>query len=229
MAVTANLAIRAYSGRVETTRQPNPAASLRLRRRNTTLHEIATAAVTLFEARGVRDTTVDDIAHAAGVSPRTFFRYFPTKEHAAFDDGGSGERVIETAIELIRDGAPPILALDQAWLQTIIDFGHDDDDTSRYLRLRRLIATEPTLLSLALRRESEHAHEVAALLATAPQAPLDSAEALAVAETVGMIVRTAFDAWVHTTETAHPATLEDCYRHARASLIRHAAVLHAAT
>ncbi|CAN5356212.1 hypothetical protein BH09ACT8_BH09ACT8_03860 [soil metagenome] len=49
-------------------------------------HKIATrtaiqsAADTLFGARGYENTTVRDIADAAGVTERTFFRYFPVKE-----------------------------------------------------------------------------------------------------------------------------------------------------
>ncbi len=50
------------------------------RRKEIVRMEIARAAVTLFTENGVANTTGEDIAHALGMSPRTLWRYFPTKE-----------------------------------------------------------------------------------------------------------------------------------------------------
>lgn len=44
--------------------------------------EIARAAAGLFVRQGLRATRAEDIAHAAGVAPRTFYRYFASKEEA---------------------------------------------------------------------------------------------------------------------------------------------------
>ncbi|EGX60492.1 TetR family transcriptional regulator [Streptomyces zinciresistens K42] len=44
--------------------------------------EIARAAAGLFVTRGLRATRAEDIAQAAGIAPRTFYRYFATKEEA---------------------------------------------------------------------------------------------------------------------------------------------------
>jgi AcrR family transcriptional regulator len=52
--------------------------------------DLVAAAVALFSSRGYDETTVDDIAAAAGVGRRTFFRYFPTKEHAVSPDHEAG-------------------------------------------------------------------------------------------------------------------------------------------
>ncbi|OOC57225.1 MULTISPECIES: TetR/AcrR family transcriptional regulator [Nocardiopsis] len=50
------------------------------RHRETVRMEIARAAVGLFTAHGVSGTTGDDIARVIGISTRTLWRYFPTKE-----------------------------------------------------------------------------------------------------------------------------------------------------
>ncbi|MEU6374315.1 TetR family transcriptional regulator [Streptomyces sp. NPDC046909] len=64
--------------------QPSSAAPLSLteRRKAETRMEIARAAAGLFVKHGLRATRAEDIAQAAGIAPRTFYRYFATKEEA---------------------------------------------------------------------------------------------------------------------------------------------------
>jgi AcrR family transcriptional regulator len=69
---------------------------LRDRTRRAVRAELAERALELFAERGFDETTVDDIAAAAGLSKRSFFRYFPTKEDAVFGElDAMGEQVAE--------------------------------------------------------------------------------------------------------------------------------------
>lgn len=60
--------------------------ALRERKKDQTRDALARSAITLFQEKGYEATTVAEIARAANVSRRTFFRYFPTKDALLFVD-----------------------------------------------------------------------------------------------------------------------------------------------
>ncbi len=68
-----------------------------------TREAIASASLELFLSRGFDATTADDIAEASGISRRTFFRYFPTKEAAFFANQRSR---LEAFREMIAEPLP---------------------------------------------------------------------------------------------------------------------------
>ncbi|MGW4434362.1 TetR/AcrR family transcriptional regulator [Streptomyces sp. NPDC004596] len=72
--------------------------------------EIARAAAALFVRQGLRATRAEDIAQAAGIAPRTFYRYFATKEEAVAPLYAAGA---ELCIQAVRD-APAGLSLREA-------------------------------------------------------------------------------------------------------------------
>src|SRR5689334_13716823 len=63
-----------------------PKLGLRERKKAKTRAAIQEHALRLFRKQGYEETTVEQIADAAEVSPSTFFRYFPTKEDVVLYD-----------------------------------------------------------------------------------------------------------------------------------------------
>src|SRR5690625_7043573 len=78
-------------------------------RRERTTARLATCALELFEVHGFENTTVAQIAEAAGVSEMTFFRHFATKERAILAD--PYDPAIASAIAAQPPGPPLIRRL----------------------------------------------------------------------------------------------------------------------
>jgi AcrR family transcriptional regulator len=101
------------------------AVGLRERKKARTREALQEAAMDLFGRQGFDGTTVEEIADACEVSPRTFFRYFPTKEDVLFDDAYSRrERLLAVLADQPAD-APPFAALYAAMRTLALDYRHD--------------------------------------------------------------------------------------------------------
>lgn len=68
--------------------------TLRERTREAARQHIAESALGLFLTRGFDETTVEQIAAEAGISARSFFRYFPTKEDVVITDPSGWARAM---------------------------------------------------------------------------------------------------------------------------------------
>jgi AcrR family transcriptional regulator len=134
----------------------------RERKRTRTKLMLQTEALKLFDRQGYETTTIEDIADAAAVSPRTFFRYFPTKEDVVLWD----EYGIDAAAEFLHARAKdaPIAELVWAFIREGM-VGLQRRDRDRLLARTRLIFTVPALQA---RVWDQHAL-TAALASVAPR------------------------------------------------------------
>src|SRR6185436_16233147 len=76
------------------------------RPRVTSRHEIERVALDLFSARGFAETTVDDIAEAAGIARRTFFRYYESKNDVVWGDFDTLLDDLEASLMVSSDRQP---------------------------------------------------------------------------------------------------------------------------
>jgi mycofactocin system transcriptional regulator len=78
--------------------------------------ELECVALDLFHARGFDATTVDDVAAAAGIGRRTFFRYYPSKNDVVWGDFDGHLARLGERLAAVPDGEPLFAALRRAVL-----------------------------------------------------------------------------------------------------------------
>ncbi|MEU7278055.1 TetR family transcriptional regulator [Streptomyces sp. NPDC045431] len=135
------------------------------RKRQLVANELTEAALQLLALKGFDAVTIDEIATAAGVSKRTFFRYFASKEDVVVQflaDMGAG---IRTELAGRADGEPPSVALRHAVWVPMAACGDRSDHAERALRVVQLILRTPALLARFLERQAQWRDDLAAELA----------------------------------------------------------------
>src|SRR5579864_471233 len=112
------------------------------RRRVTSRADLEQVAFELFAANGFEQTTVEDIAAAAGIGRRTFFRYFPSKNDVPWGD-------FDAELERMRarlKACPPLTPLMDAIRVAVVDFNRiAPEQIGRHRRRMELILRTPAL------------------------------------------------------------------------------------
>ena len=163
------------------------------RRRATSRAELEHAAFALFAAHGFDATTVDDIAAAAGIGRRTFFRYFPSKNDVpwgAFEDELDRMRVRLKA-------CPPEVPLMDAIRLALIDFNRvAPDQVPLHRRRMELILRVPTLLAHSTLRFTAWRAVVAEFVAERTGRRPDDLAPQAIAHAVLGVSIAAYEHWL---------------------------------
>jgi mycofactocin system transcriptional regulator len=162
-----------------------PAESVRAR--------VERAALDLFAERGFENVTSDEVADAAGISRRTFFRYFATKADAVWGDFGGHVARLE-ALLAAGDPAQPVLP---SVCAAYVEVNSYPESQLHLLRERmQLILTEPALLAHSQLRFADVDRVVARYVATRTGTTPDRLVPRLVAASTRAAATTAFEAWL---------------------------------
>jgi AcrR family transcriptional regulator len=124
---------------------------------------IAAVAVDLFLERGFVETTIDDIAMESGISRRTYFRYFATKDDTILEYLVSlGDAFVEHL--LARPALEKPLRATQAAIREVLD--ETTRDTAMARSLSRLILETPSLRARQLAMHNDWQGKLGKALAT---------------------------------------------------------------
>ena len=170
------------------------------------------SALELFTERGYEETTVDDIAEAADVSQRTFFRYFASKEDAAFFVARLAESHFVRAVLARPPEEAPLDALRRALAESWSTIGEAVEQLvplELHMRFYRVIESTPALLAAHLRRATELEEEIARVVAVREGLDVDGDPRPRVVVAVfGAVMRVTERIW-SAREDASPAALRD--------------------
>jgi AcrR family transcriptional regulator len=90
---------------------PKPRVGRTAQGRRQVRSKLTLAALDLFASQGFEATTVDQIADAAGVGRRTFFRYFRSKEDVVFPDHEERLAEVVELLEAADVSEPPLMVV----------------------------------------------------------------------------------------------------------------------
>jgi mycofactocin system transcriptional regulator len=106
------------------------------RRRSTTPHHITDVAIDMFTARGFADVSVDDVAQAAGISRRTLFRYYASKNAIPWGDFDNHLAHLRDLL----DNVDADVRLGEALRTALLAFNtFDDSEMTRHRQRMRVI------------------------------------------------------------------------------------------
>ncbi|MFE6862081.1 mycofactocin system transcriptional regulator [Nocardia sp. NPDC057668] len=179
------------------------------RRRSTTAHALERAAFELFDRHGFEATTVGDIATAAGIGRRTFFRYFDSKNDVVWGDFDAHLRTMRERFARVPAGEPPLDAL----RTVVVEFNRFDPAQIPWHRDRmRLILGVPALQAHAALRYHAWRTVVADFAAERLGVPASDLVPGALAHAALGVAIAAYEHWLADDTRELPGILDEAFR-----------------
>lgn len=181
---------------------------LRERKKVRTAAKIEEIALRLFSERGYDATTVDEIAAEAEIAPRTFFRYFPSKEDVVLGHYEQKMTLLRSALAKRPGTEAPMMALRHAFHEVGRDF---EAHHEALLRRTMLIATTPSLRARNLELQIGWERVIAEAIAARRGVEANDMQVRLVAACAVAAMRVALERWVTAGGTASlPEQFDRC-------------------
>jgi len=178
------------------------------RRRSTTRDHITHVALELFATRGFDDVSVDDVAHAAGISRRTLFRYFSSKNAIPWAD-------FDASLTDLRDllnAVPHDVPLDAALRSALLEFNSfDESETPRHRRRMQVILQTDALQAYSMTMYAGWRGVIAAFVARRLDTKPTALVPQTVAWTVLGVALTAYEQWLADETVSLPDALGEAF------------------
>jgi AcrR family transcriptional regulator len=165
---------------------------------------IQAEALRLFAEKGYAETTVEEIADAAAISARTFFRYFSTKEDVVLWD--EYDPRVPEMLEARPDNEPAAESLCAITRATVEGLYRRDPE--RLLARLRLLRSVPELRARFLEMQGQGSEMVATVLARRRKIP-DNQQLRVTAAAITAAVTVALDRWLRDDGKSDPLTIFD--------------------
>jgi mycofactocin system transcriptional regulator len=171
----------------------SPLTARRGRPPGTSARQLELIALGLFADHGFADTTVEQIASAAGVSRRTFFRYFDSKADVLWHDFDGEVTELREAFAAV----PATLPLMAAIREVVLGVNRYRAEDVPELRTRmNLISSDPALEASAALHYDAWEHAVSDFAAARLGEPAEELQPLAIGRTTLAACRAAYDRWL---------------------------------
>ncbi|MFN8112615.1 MAG: helix-turn-helix domain-containing protein [Solirubrobacterales bacterium] len=181
-----------------------PSRSLRDRKKADTRRRALAAALELFERDGFEATTVEVIAERAGIAPRTYFRYFPTKVDVLFADHEDRVELLRATIAARPSRQSVVGAVKAA---TLAEIERMMEGPESYLARTRLVASIPAARVRVRGLDGDFEDVIAAAIVGAGGNPDTDLEARETARAAWAATRSAQHVWHAGGGTENPAEL----------------------
>jgi AcrR family transcriptional regulator len=127
-------------------RKRHPEEGLRERKKRLTRQQISDVATTLFVVRGFDSVKVSEVAEIVGVSEKTIYNYFPTKESLVFDRADEGIERLAAALREREPEESPTKAMLRALKEDPEEFEELADEIHMFMALfAEMVASTPAL------------------------------------------------------------------------------------